>query len=146
MRRRVDRFTDAYLKPILASDNPELDSEKSVVVVAHGLVLSVILRSILSVFSPTELTRLSGEVDPRRRDHLAQWSNTGYLEALVRRDDSTSKVSVLVTAINCVDHLKGFKKTKGGIGSSTFDEKQRTMDSFLRPQTKRSHEDGDHNY
>lgn len=37
-----------------------------------------------------------------------------------------------VIAVNCVEHLKGLKKTRGGIGSLKHDEGQKTMDSFFK--------------
>ena len=39
--------------------------------------------------------------------------------------------SLVVTAVNCTDHLKGFKKTGGGLGNVKHDSKQKTMDSFF---------------
>ncbi|KIN02655.1 hypothetical protein OIDMADRAFT_118847 [Oidiodendron maius Zn] len=39
---------------------------------------------------------------------------------------------LIVKAINCRDHLRGLKKTRGGIGSLQYDEKQSSMDSFVK--------------
>lgn len=39
-----------------------------------------------------------------------------------------------VTAVNCRDHLRDLKKTRGGIGSMKHDEKQAKMDSFFKRQ------------
>lgn len=46
---------------------------------------------------------------------------------------STSFLGLLlcVKAINNQDHLKGLKKTRGGIGSLKHDSSQKTMDSFV---------------
>ena len=41
---------------------------------------------------------------------------------------------LVVKAVNSQEHLKGLKKTRGGIGSSKHDEKQKTMDSFFKRQ------------
>jgi hypothetical protein len=43
-------------------------------------------------------------------------------------------MSLVVKAVNSQEHLKGLKKTRGGIGSSKHDEKQKTMDSFFKRQ------------
>jgi hypothetical protein len=43
-------------------------------------------------------------------------------------------LSLVVKAVNSQEHLKGLKKTRGGIGSSKHDEKQKTMDSFFKRQ------------
>jgi hypothetical protein len=43
-------------------------------------------------------------------------------------------MSLVVKAVNIQEHLKGLKKTRGGIGSSKHDEKQKTMDSFFKRQ------------
>jgi Histidine phosphatase superfamily (branch 1) len=41
-------------------------------------------------------------------------------------------MSLLVKAVNCLKHLKGLKKTGGGIGSSKYDEGQKTIESFFK--------------
>src|SRR5206468_7502056 len=63
-----------------------------------------------------KVDRPSASAGPQRpADSLVPWSNTGYLEARVLRQ-ATGKVGLVVTAVNCLDHVKGLKKTKGGIG------------------------------
>jgi broad specificity phosphatase PhoE len=42
--------------------------------------------------------------------------------------------ALVVKAVNSQEHLKGLKKTRGGIGSSKHDEKQKTVDSFFKRQ------------
>jgi hypothetical protein len=39
---------------------------------------------------------------------------------------------LVVKAVNSLEHLKGLKKTRGGIGSSKHDEGQKTMESFFK--------------
>ncbi len=41
-------------------------------------------------------------------------------------------VSLVVRAVNSLEHLKGLKKTRGGIGSSKHDEGQKTIESFFK--------------
>ena len=43
-------------------------------------------------------------------------------------------LSLLVKAVNSQEHMKGLKKTRGGIGSAKHDEKQKTVDSFFKWQ------------
>lgn len=46
-------------------------------------------------------------------------------------------IQLSVDAVNCVEHLQGLKKTRGGIGSAASDSKQRTMESFFAPPAKK---------
>ena len=39
---------------------------------------------------------------------------------------------LVVKDVNCQEHLRGLKKTRGGIGSSKHDDKQQTVDSFFK--------------
>lgn len=41
-------------------------------------------------------------------------------------------MSLVVNAVNSLEHLKGLKKTRGGIGSSKHDEGQKTIESFFK--------------
>ena len=41
-------------------------------------------------------------------------------------------MSLVVNAVNSLEHLKGLKKTRGGIGSLKHDSNQKTMDSFFK--------------
>lgn len=145
MRIRAERFIASYLEPIFAAEGAAA-SGHAVVIVAHGLILGVLLKAILAKYSPAELLRLSGLGGGGNSEYLVAWSNTGYLEASVEpkaEQDSVSMVNdtaqqqwrglitVAVKVINCKDHLQGLQRTRGGIGSAKFDEKQKTMDSFF---------------
>lgn len=94
-------------------------------------------------------------------EYLGGWSNTGYLELDIQRRSSTavelpsSKPSlqppvsrtivrdslpklhdykVIIRTVNGKEHLQGLKRTKGGVGSSKFDEGQKSIDSFFKKQ------------
>jgi hypothetical protein len=41
-------------------------------------------------------------------------------------------LALVVKAVNSQEHLKGLKKTRGGIGSLKHDDKQQTMESFFK--------------
>lgn len=197
MRIRVERFVDAFFVPTVleaASSGPD---PGSVIIVAHGIILNVLLRTLLTRFGPKEIAKLAKPGDvPWRSEWLASWSNTGYLEADLRVTpqvadaapitsaavDETSDgpadshspivhavgggtassegavadtsslssppttagdIQLTVKTVNCVDHLQGLKKARGGIGNVGHDEKQRTVDSFFtRPAKKLKHDEG----
>ncbi|KAJ4307290.1 hypothetical protein N0V88_000673 [Collariella sp. IMI 366227] len=154
MRTRVERFVKRHLAPLFEQ---HADTSASVVVVAHGLILDSLLRVLLARFGPAELV---GE------KRTAVWSNTGYVEAVIRiRSPSTTEVdeaeassslaaraeaatsgertsqpriTLAIVGVNMLKHLEGLKKTRGGIGSAQFDKRQRTVDSFFGPVSKKA--------
>lgn len=153
MRTRAERFVQGHLAPILVSD----PAGGAIVVVAHGLILDVLLRVLLASFAPAEMVRLRSGTG-----YLAAWSNTGYVEAVVRagpkpmplqdgEDDTHAEadavasgdrkpqqhISLSVVGVNVLRHLEGLKKTRGGIGSAQHDKRQRTVDSFFAPAAKK---------
>lgn len=173
MRVRAERFIHTHLYPLLrdmdvdvTDTSEDVNNQRAIVVVAHGLILSVLLLSLLQRHAPSELVRLapsrqavaaSGS-DAAAQRRLAElrvpWSNTGYLVMTVqvngekkKEDDEEEEkqgdagqragIQLQVTKVNCVEHLDGLKKTRGGIGSARFDPKQKTMDSFFGPSAKR---------
>lgn len=173
MQVRIHRFLSEHLVPVLEHTPSDVTGERSVVVVAHGIILNVLLRALLSRFSPLELLKLS---DPKgtgtsvRTEYLASWSNTGYLEASIQQpvpvedlpstasdvggfvplpDSNPSdcqirtKLRLTVGKVNCLEHIQGLKKTRGGIGSAKFDGKQKTMDSFFASASKKRKPDDD---
>ncbi|ROV97355.1 hypothetical protein VMCG_06933 [Cytospora schulzeri] len=96
MKSRIDRFVDAHLVPTLLRGFNS-DANHSVVVVAHGIILNVILRCLLARFGPEELTRLSRPGDASGRpESLASWSNTGYLEAHLRLKKTDAAITSAV--------------------------------------------------
>jgi broad specificity phosphatase PhoE len=153
MRTRAERFVQGHIAPLLLSDT----TGGAIVVVAHGLILDVLLRVLLASFAPAEMARLRSGTG-----YLAAWSNTGYVEAVVRvgpkpmplqdGEDgahaeadavasgdrkSQQHISLSVVGVNVLRHLEGLKKTRGGIGSAQHDKRQRTVDSFFAPATKK---------
>ena len=95
-------------------------------------------------------------------DKAASWSNTGYLNLTIRKQAARIKSagiteiltapsaveveelslpaspsvlydrSLTVHAINSKEHLRGLKRTGGGLGSSKHDTKQKQIDSFFK--------------
>lgn len=198
MKARADRFIDTVLVPAMAQITLPIGTG-SIVIVAHGIILNVLLSCLLTRFGPDEVTKLARPGDaPWRSEWLATWSNTGYLESVLRvstpvaepaleisesltdRDAASQQIDdqgatpsgdreansplregarvsspspprslvpiiqISVKGVNCVQHLQGLKKTRGGIGSAASDSKQRTMESFFpRPAKKPKTGQGD---
>ena len=95
-------------------------------------------------------------------EHLGAWSNTGYLQLDIQRNVTRSKAAeitellatevpeeesltddtqpltiiynwtVTVQAVNSKTHLQGLKRTGGGVGSSKYDESQKSIDTFFK--------------
>jgi 2,3-bisphosphoglycerate-dependent phosphoglycerate mutase len=152
MRVRADRFLDDHLFPILQSSECPVE-DAACVVVAHGLILGTLFRAICARLLPGHLT-LGPEVPKAGSEYrselpvLPTWSNTGYLHGVfspsthVRSDSGPTGRELLdgkflVKEVNRTDHLKGLKKTRGGIGSARFDDKQKSIDSFFGSQAKK---------
>lgn len=164
MHARVDRFIELHLAPLFRDLEPTLGTASgAVVIVAHGIILNVLLKALLSRFAPAELDRLTN-AGSRSTEYLASWSNTGFAEVVIHSEmlgesaglvgidveDSgktvmattttlrlQSSIGLTVTVMNSVEHLQGLKRTRGGIGSAKFDGKQKTVDSFFKPTGKK---------
>lgn len=84
MKIRTQRFIDNVFVPMVAEATLQ-PRQGVIVVVAHGIILNVLLRSLLTQFGPDEVAKLSRPGNaPWRSEWLATWSNTGYLEAVLR--------------------------------------------------------------
>ncbi|KAJ5000727.1 hypothetical protein K4K48_002310 [Colletotrichum sp. SAR 10_66] len=141
MFTRAKKFVDEYLGPIFACVDEAEEGAESVVVVAHGIILGVLVRALRSA-------KNFGAVVASPEDQLPlAWSNTGYVELLVAPAAPPSKepattptwpgLSIKTVAVNSTEHLQGLKKTRGGIGSAKFDEKQKTLNAFFTPTAKK---------
>jgi len=139
MRKRIDAFLDEHL--------PRLHEDSTVCIVAHGIILGTFYKALrdripsISVGPDAEPEGRSGSAFVR-----PGWSNTGYLEANITADASSTdkNVQMRVVKINSVEHLTGLRRTRGGIGSAKFDAKQKAMTSFFKPTSrKRKAEDED---
>lgn len=150
MRARVTRFVVTRLAPVLR-DYVAKGQPGFVVIVSHGILLNSLLRVLLERYGMMELLRLAGP-GLSSPQHLASWSNTGYLEMAVsappqappsgeQNDRSSASVNLTVVQVNAMQHLEGLKKTRGGIGNARFDRRQRTVDSFFKPAPKRKSRD-----
>lgn len=84
--------------------------------------------------TPANSRPMLGSVVPRQgsRDNAVAAADSRQAEA------PTLEILMTVTTVNCTEHLHGLKKTRGGIGSAAFDQKQKTMDSFFTRSAKPS--------
>ncbi|KAL8346428.1 hypothetical protein RB601_003859 [Gaeumannomyces tritici] len=98
MMARMECFAQAYLLPLMSrlTDGEGARRRQTVVVVAHGIILNVLTRVLLSEVSASEYVRLFGtpageagilsaRMPPRAGEFAIHWGNTGYLEAVVVR-------------------------------------------------------------
>lgn len=216
MCRRADIFLDEHLLPLL--DDTTSGINPVIVIVSHGIFLSTLWKRLLRRL-PAKSISLSPDLQLTARsslEHLGGWSNTGYLELHMTRDETekststadvapspTSKPGVLqhvepkpdailgavdiprtvrpeasgsdvtsialaddtaqevdttpavstpltpstphtsrprmargwttkILMINGKDHLRGLKRTGGGVGSSRHDASQRGIESYFK--------------
>jgi broad specificity phosphatase PhoE len=149
---RAKRFLEAVLLPLLEELLPST-TPQCIFIVAHGGIHSHVWLQFIRVlrglraqtlFPPGVMRLESVPLD----EFL---SNAAYHEVVLKtktlrsepssssqgpatsHDNSLALAAAHVTfsAINCVDHLSGLKKTGGGIGNSRYDKKQRKIDSFF---------------
>lgn len=145
--RRVTQFFVVHLFPVLEELlNGSGGGDRAVVVVAHGITLGYLVNALV-----TRLRSAKCPVYGLPDGGAMSWRNTGYFECLVepltpgsfdpshpQSSQVESQVTVFpsgikatVERVNCVDHLAGLTRTKGGIGSARFDASQKTLDGFF---------------
>jgi hypothetical protein len=130
MAGRVSGFVDT-----LEALGVGLEWEGCVAIVAHGIILSILVRALAVRFPGGSASVVVSDA-MHWGDHSISFRNTGYLEATVgpaTSDDGGSAIRLSILAVNSTTHLEGLKKTRGGIGSAKFDDKQKTLDAFFKP-------------
>lgn len=156
MAARCDLFLDDHLLPLM---HAHIGSVKCVAIVSHGLILASLWKCLLLRFSPQTISLGPDAVTAsgfRPLEYLPSWSNTGYLELDIVPDtyppnadeklpsvpvtDSSTPSAVhwrvTVVRVNCVEHLKNLKRTRGGLGSATYDSRQRKLEGFFHKKPK----------
>lgn len=159
MARRMSCFLQDHLVPAILSEPMERNS--GIVVVSHGIVLSQLWKCFLKLLAKNSIVLSpglsvgAGGVTPI--EYLGGWSNTGYLELEILKkgsadtgdlgtstaatstpDPSNADISpplhlykVIVKTVNGKEHLNGLKRTRV-VGSSKFDEGQKSIESFFK--------------
>ena len=152
LSNRANAFIDSFLLPLI-NDPQEtpVDSShtKTIAIVSHGILLATLFRELVSRFRTitvsSEALKAGFIVGKTPR-----WDNTGYtllqLYSDSPRDPFTPEslpsetqkpcqkldCELVVKEVNITRHLKGLKRTGGGIGSARADPKQRSMKDFLQ--------------
>ncbi|KAI0593325.1 phosphoglycerate mutase-like protein [Biscogniauxia sp. FL1348] len=162
MSTRISQFLRAHLDPIIHRYASE---EVAVVIVSHGIILNILFHKLTKRYQVNDppLSALKADKGAQPGPTVS-WSNTGVLQIKIEPKEATvssqpsagSKatsssaegptaladahlpaVQLTVRYTNNLDHLQGLKKTRGGIGSASFDSRQRTMESFFGPAAKK---------
>ncbi|KAM0330802.1 hypothetical protein ACHAQA_003756 [Verticillium albo-atrum] len=144
MQVRATRFVESQLGPIVSA---AAEKPANIIIVAHGLILASLLRVLRST------TYFASSTEPS--DSHASWSNTGYTQLVLepttgprppshpapgarefsslpgRKGPRWAHLRLSILVVNSTTHLAGLRKTRGGIGSAQFDQKQKTLTSFF---------------
>lgn len=144
MAVRMNAFIDDYILPLLSVEAIEPESQTTVLVISHGVILTILWKCILDQLYHAYI-HLSDEVrsqeDSIKPNFVVGWSNTAFLQlCFTSRQPSQATGeglkklgawSVEIEELGCVDHLDGLKRARGGIGSAEHDPSQKSLDSFF---------------
>lgn len=163
MDTRMNIFLREYLVPLLRNEKREKKEVIAIVshgiILSHLWRCFLKLLPKNSVSLSPGLSAGTGGVTPL--EYLGGWSNTGYLELDVQkiwpesgnaaqpsrssprssepRSNDTGSMptlhehKVIIRTVNGKEHLQGLKRTRG-VGSSKYDEGQKSIDSFFKKQ------------
>ena len=161
MATRMSSFLHNHLVPTILSESTDSNSDIVVVshgIILSQLwkcFLKLVAKNSITLSPGLSV----GTGPPTPLEYLGGWSNTGYLELEILKkeppltsDPTTSTITpptldpfntdcnshpalyeyrVIVKTVNGKEHLKGLKRTRG-VGSSKFDEGQKSIDSFFK--------------
>lgn len=153
---RMDDFIRDHLLHLLCNEKSQDDLV--VAVISHGIILSHLWRCLLKLLPRNSVALAPGLLLERKGttilENIGAWSNTGYLELNMERVstdtlaadtfqsmvESQSKdpllgamaLKMVIKTVNGKDHLKSLKRTRGGVGSSKYDEGQKKIDAFFK--------------
>ncbi|KAH6618971.1 histidine phosphatase superfamily [Boeremia exigua] len=88
MSRRADAFLDEHILPLFGETTD--GSALTIAIVSHGIFLSTLWKRLLRRL-PANSISLSADLQSTARlslEHLGAWSNTGFLELLMVRDEA----------------------------------------------------------
>ena len=148
---RASAFLDQHLMPLWGMLGEDGDAEPKIVAVAsHGMLLVALWREMLKRQEPGSVSlavAVAGMQQALSLEYLASWSNTGYLELELCPSPGQAKGEaedqaeaglkgqqyvLRVCFVNKKEHLQGLKRTRGGVGSSTHDERQKGIETFFK--------------
>ena len=161
MALRMSTFLQDHLAPAITSEQVGLNSDIVVVshgIILSQLwkcFLKLVARNSIAL-SPGLSVGAGGSTP---LEYLGGWSNTGYLELEILKKETAAttelavstaappipdpsnadgeacpqlhQYKIIIKAINSKEHLKGLKRTRG-VGSSKFDEGQKSIESFFK--------------
>ena len=108
------RAQEAWQNILSDMDVGHREAMTCVVIMSHGLFLSGLMQVLTARYSTGTTDRYS-------------WSNTGYTELVI---DESGNMPLKILNTNSTSHLRGLKRVKA-VGSSSYDTKQMTLDSFM---------------
>lgn len=143
---RANAFLDNYILPLINRPLSSAHHTKVIAIVSHGVILSTLLREILSRFHFITVCTEAFEAG-YTIGKAPRWNNTGYtvLRLLPKTDpplpgpilprEKSLSYEVFIQEINVTKHLLCLKRTGGGIGSARADPKQRDLKEFFSLKT-----------
>lgn len=116
------RATAAWNWVIQIVDLYDAPNDLFVVIVSHGLFLASFFHAICGFYYTPKPANVF-------------WGNTAYVKFTV---DPNRDPSFKIECINETGHLTAIQRQKGGVGSSKYDESQKTMNDFFTPSPKKT--------
>jgi broad specificity phosphatase PhoE len=110
-----ERAVAAWNRVLQSIDSDNQAGDPFVIIVSHGLFLGTLF-NIICIHYNTACPKNTF------------WSNTGYVKFTV---DHSNDPSFNVDCINETRHLTAVQRQKSGIGSSKYDESQKTIKDFF---------------
>ncbi|OQE18119.1 hypothetical protein PENFLA_c022G02648 [Penicillium flavigenum] len=139
MRQRAENFFNKHLLPLLMRDP---HSQQNIAVVAHGIILQELWSYFIEIFNPADTKVAPGICDTNMTTlhRKPVWSNTGYMTVSITPNPTEKTMlptimpgfAFVVLGIDDKKHLANLRRTKGGIGTSAHDAKQKRIDQFFQ--------------
>ena len=160
MTVRMDEFLDEHLVPLLkrlSKKEPTVAIVSHGIILAS--LWRCILKTFEARSVKLKPGLAVGSGDYKTLEYLGGWSNTGYLELDIQKSSLANTIDsvdaihssressmkqlkeskpatlegwkMTIKIVNGKEHLKGLKRTGGGVGSSKYDESQRKIESFF---------------
>ncbi|KAF3928566.1 hypothetical protein AA313_de0200388 [Arthrobotrys entomopaga] len=135
IRRKEDEAYPSSPPPQSQSQSQSNANPVVVAIVSHGMLLSWLWKSFVSLFPPSSVLATTPVVQKGwYQGKHPGWGNTGYLvvEVLPKGVVGKDGMTVVIEGVNEKVHLVGLRRTGGGVGSEKFDERQTKLDGFFK--------------